>query len=115
MASFASNQSGNEDRAAQRLAPMSINCLSHFVAVATAKDFDSAARSCQVPVDQLQRSIVELENYLDAPVVERGSITIRLTRHGEEALLWAKKILCNYEAMRRDLSLTRVPNPQPRF
>lgn len=115
MASFASNESSNEGHAAERLASMSINCLSHFVALATAKDFDSAAKSCQVPLDQLQRSIAELENYLDAPVVEHGSIPIRLTHHGEKALLWAQKILCSYEAMRRGLSLTRAPDPQAQF
>lgn len=113
MASFASNQSISEISAPNRPASMSISCLSHFVALAIEKDFDSAAKACQVPLDQLQRSVTELESYLDAPVVERDGFAVHLTCHGVTAFLWAQKILSSYEAMRHELSPVGASSPQP--
>jgi DNA-binding transcriptional LysR family regulator len=109
MASFASNESDNGNSRRKRPASMSLNCLSHFVALAAEKDFDLAANACQVPLAQLRRSIAELENYLDAPVVERDDGAVLLTPHGKTAVLWAQKILGSYEAMRRDLGLAISP------
>ncbi len=104
MASFASNESVIAMSDRELPASMSIKCLSHFVALVTERDFDSAANACRVSPDQLRRSIAELENYLDAPVVERGDGAIHLTPHGVTAFLWAQKILDDYDAMRRDLA-----------
>lgn len=109
MAGFASNKSVNAMSDRELPASMSIKCLSHFVALATELDFDSAANACRVPLDQLRRSIAELENYLDAPVVAREDGAIRLTPQGLTAFLWAQKILGDYEAMRRDLALAPAP------
>ncbi|MFO1102445.1 MAG: LysR family transcriptional regulator [Methylocystis sp.] len=109
MASFASDEPINAIADRDPRASMSISCLFHFVALATEGDFESAANACQVPLDQLRRSIAELENYLDAPVVEREGGPVHLTCHGQTALLWAQKILGAYAAMRRDLHLAPLP------
>ena len=79
--------------------------LSHFVALATEKHFVRAAETCNASQTILSASIRELEKYLEARLITRDGDSIRLTLQGEAALVWARRILDDYEAMQEELQL----------
>jgi DNA-binding transcriptional LysR family regulator len=84
---------------------MLMRSLSHFVALATEKRFVRAAKTCNASRTTLSASIRELEKYLEARLITREGDSIRLTLQGEAALVWARRILHDYEAMQEELQL----------
>jgi len=73
--------------------------LSHFVALATQKRFVRAAETRDASRKISSASIRELEKYLEARLVTREGDSIHLTLQGEAALVWARRILADHEAM----------------
>lgn len=82
---------------------MLMRSLSHFVVLAEQKHLARAARRCNVTRSTLTASIRELEEYCEAALIDRGDDSIGLTPHGEKALVWAKRILVEYENMQEDI------------
>ena len=85
---------------------MLMRSLSHFVSLATEKNFVRVAETCETSERILSASICELEEYLEAQLVTREGDAIRLTLQGEAALVWARNILDNYESMHEELPPT---------
>lgn len=65
-----------------------LNALAMFVKVAEEQSFSKAARKLGVPISTLSRKISELEQALEARLLERSTRKLRLTESGQE--------LCGY-------------------
>lgn len=86
---------------------MLINDLHHFLVLARERNFTRAAEKCNVTQAVVEASINDLEKYLEAPLISTQSSPVTLTMHGEKALLWARKIIDEYERMQAELSEAR--------
>ena len=72
-----------------------LNALVIFAKVVEAKSFSEAARRVRVPVSTVSRRVVELEDQLGVPLLDRSTRALRLTDLGSEVLEHAQ---CNAEA-----------------
>lgn len=86
---------------------MLIHDLQHFIVLARERNFIRAAEACNVTKAVVETSICDLEKYLEAPLISTRSSPVTLTARGEKALLWARKIIDEYEMMQAELSRTR--------
>lgn len=69
--------------------------------------FKRAADACGISQPAFSTRLSNLEKKLGAQLVKRGNRYVGLTAAGEIALLWARRILQNAEAMRQDITATR--------
>jgi len=69
--------------------------------------FKRAADACGISQPAFSTRLSNLEKKLGAPLVKRGNRYVGLTPEGEIALLWARRILQNAEALRQDITATR--------
>ena len=67
--------------------------LRHFAALAEHKHFGKAAAACFVTQSTLSASLKELEEILQAPLVDRTKRQVVLTPLGEETVARARKLL----------------------
>jgi LysR family hydrogen peroxide-inducible transcriptional activator len=67
--------------------------LRHFAALAEHKHFGKAAAACFVTQSTLSASLEELEEILQAPLVDRTKRQVVLTPLGEETVARARKLL----------------------
>ena len=72
---------------------ISMRQLRYFEALAQNRHFGRAAEACAISQPALSLQIKELEERLGAPLVERGTRTIRLTELGEAFAARARDIL----------------------
>jgi len=83
---------------------MFVRQLMYLAAVARERHFARAAQSCHVSQPTLSSGIRKLEQELGVPVVERGHRFLGLTPEGERVLLWAHRIISDYDGLKQDLS-----------
>ena len=81
-----------------------IDKLGYLVAVARERNFRSAAEACGVAQPTLSAGIKQLEAELGVLLVQRSSRYHGLTPEGEKVLEWAKRLVADERAMRRELS-----------
>ncbi|MGB5446194.1 MAG: LysR family transcriptional regulator, partial [Psychromonas sp.] len=74
---------------------MEIKTLKNFVAVATLKNFSSAARHLHSTQPTVSRQILELENEIGVKLLIRSTHGVTLTEAGKALLPEAEKILSN--------------------
>jgi DNA-binding transcriptional LysR family regulator len=78
--------------------------LEFMIALAREKHFGKAATSCGVAQPTFSLGIQSLEEMLDVPLVKRSSSRFQgFTPEGEVVLVWARRLLGDVEAMRREL------------
>ena len=70
---------------------MSTQALEHFIAVAEAGSFTSAANRCHISQQGISKSVKSLEKELGVSLVERTGNTISLSEDGKELLVDIRK------------------------
>ncbi|PQZ96990.1 LysR family transcriptional regulator [Arthrobacter sp. MYb224] len=86
---------------------MLLTQLEYFVALAREKHFGHAAAACFVSPSALSEAIRKLETELGVPLVTRGRNFEGLTTEGQQALIWAQKMVANQHSMLTELSAAR--------
>lgn len=86
---------------------MLIRRLELFVALAREHHFGRAAQTCGVTQPTLSSAIKYLEGWLGVMLVQRGSRFRGLTPEGEQALVWAQRIVSDARTMQDELRAGR--------
>ena len=81
-----------------------IDKLGYLLAVARERSFRRAAEACGVAQPTLSAGIKQLEAELGVLLVRRSSRYHGLTPEGEKALEWARRLVADARAMRRELT-----------
>ena len=87
----------------------SVRHLRHLIALADHAHFGRAAEATFVTQSTLSASIKELENLLEATLVDRTKRTVVLTPLGVETVERARKIIGDFEELARTVRTTRQP------
>ena len=83
--------------------------LEYFVALVRERHFARAAAACFVSQPALSEAIRKLEHELDVPlVVRRGRTFQGLTPEGERLVLWARRILADYDALEHEVTALKA-------
>src|ERR1700761_4079521 len=84
--------------------------LNYLIALAQEQHFGRAAEACGVTQPTLSAGIKQLEDILGVLLVQRGSRFHAFTPEGQRVLEWARRIVGDARAMRREMSpLKRGP------
>ena len=86
---------------------MEIHHLRYFVEIARNKSFTRAAEQLYITQPMLTRVIKQLEEELDAKLIERTSKSFRLTDVGEAFYLQAQDLLLRYNDLYRTIDDVR--------
>ncbi|HCX65903.1 MAG TPA: hypothetical protein DHN33_11925 [Eubacteriaceae bacterium] len=89
---------------------MNLHPLEYFVKLAQTKNYTKAAKECFISQPALSRAISDLESKMGYNLFERTSRSVELTKEGELALPYAKKILSTREQMFRELQQYKENN-----
>ena len=81
--------------------------LEYLVALERERHFGRAARACHVSQPTLSTGLRKLEAELGVPLVRRGQRFEGFTREGERVVLWAHRILADYDGLGHELSQIR--------
>ncbi|OYW41102.1 MAG: LysR family transcriptional regulator [Azorhizobium sp. 12-66-6] len=87
---------------------MFVRQLHYLLAVAREQHFGRAAESCNVSQPTLSGGLRKLEQELGYPLVIRGHRFLGFTAQGERVLVWAQRIVADYDGLRQDLAGTGV-------
>ena len=87
----------------------SVRHLRHLIALADHAHFGRAAEAAFVTQSTLSASIKELENLLEATLVDRSKRSVVLTPLGVETVERARKIIADFEALARAVRTARQP------
>ena len=87
----------------------SVRHLRHLIALADHGHFSRAADAVFVTQSTLSASIKELENILEATLVDRSKRTVVLTPLGVETVERARKLIAEFEELARAVRTTRQP------
>lgn len=88
------------------MAFMFVRQLQYLVAVAREGHFGRAAGACRVSQPTLSAGIRRLEEELGLPLVIRSHRFLGLTEDGERVLVWARRMVSDYDGMLQELSGT---------
>ncbi len=77
--------------------------LEFIIALAREQHFGRAAEACGVAQPTLSLGIQSLEQMLNVPLVKRSSRFKGFTPEGERILVWARRLVGDAQAMRRDI------------
>ncbi len=77
--------------------------LEFMIALARERHFGRAAESCGVAQPTLSLGIQSLEQTLNVPLVKRSSRFQGFTPEGERVLVWARRLVGDAQAMRKDI------------
>ncbi len=80
------------------------NRLKIFVALAECGGFSAAARRLGISQPAVSQCIAQLEAESCGPLIVRGRAEVSLTPLGERFLLYARRILGEYESLSTELS-----------
>lgn len=86
---------------------MILRHLEFLTALAREKHFSRAAQSCNVTQSTLSAGLKQMEESLGSLLVERGQRFVGLTPEGELALVWAQRVLADYDALIQNLAEMR--------
>jgi LysR family hydrogen peroxide-inducible transcriptional activator len=87
----------------------SVRHLRHLIALADHAHFGRAAEAAFVTQSTLSASIKELENLLEATLVDRSKRNVVLTPLGIETVARARKIIADFEELTRAVRTARQP------
>lgn len=85
---------------------MFVRQLQYLVAVAREGHFGRAAGACRVSQPTLSAGIRRLEEELGLPLVIRSHRFLGLTEDGERVLVWARRMVADYDGLLQELSGT---------
>ncbi|OYZ89042.1 MAG: LysR family transcriptional regulator [Rhizobiales bacterium 17-65-6] len=83
---------------------MFVRQLHYLLAVAREGHFGRAAEACNVSQPTLSAGLRKLEEELGQPLVVRGHRFLGLTAEGERILVWAQRIVADYDGLKQELS-----------
>lgn len=86
---------------------MDIKQLRFLDALAQEGHFSRAAARCHISQPTLSLRIRQLEEELGVPLIFRGNRFEGLTPEGERVLIWARRVLSNYEGLYQDIALLK--------
>ena len=89
----------------------SVRHLRHLTALADHRHFGRAAEACYVTQSALSLSIRELENVLEATLVDRTKRSVVLTPLGLDTVERARRIVGEFEELARAARTMRQPPP----
>lgn len=81
--------------------------LEYLVALERERHFGRAARACHVSQPTLSAGVRKLEAELGVPLVRRGQRFEGFTGEGERVVLWAHRILADYDGLGHEFSQIR--------
>src|SRR5690625_2868769 len=84
-----------------------LNKLEMFIALAKARHFGRAAGDLGITQPTLSTGIKQLEEQLGVQLVFRGSRFRGLTPEGQEALIWARKIVSDTRQLKDEMRFSR--------
>jgi DNA-binding transcriptional LysR family regulator len=87
---------------------MDIRTLESFVVLARVLNFTKAAEEVSITQPAFSRQITNLENELECSLFKRNKRTVSLTEFGEDFLLYANRILCEYENWYKHLEAMKL-------
>ncbi|MBL8709789.1 MAG: LysR family transcriptional regulator [Rhodospirillaceae bacterium] len=82
---------------------MLVRQLVYLVALARERHFARAAAACNITQPALSTALKQLEEELGVPLVERDKRFKAFTPEGQEVLLWARRILSDYDSLRQGI------------
>ncbi|WP_374380867.1 LysR family transcriptional regulator [Dongia sp.] len=82
---------------------MLVRQLVYLAALARERHFARAAAACNITQPALSTAIKQLEEELGVPLVDRDKRFKGFTPEGQEVLLWARRILSDYESLRQGI------------
>ena len=82
---------------------MLVRQLAYLAALARERHFARAAAACNITQPALSTAIKQLEEELGVPLVERDKRFKGFTPEGQEVLLWARRILSDYDSLRQGI------------
>ena len=82
---------------------MLVRQLVYLAALARERHFARAAAACNITQPALSTAIKQLEEELGVPLVERDKRFKGFTPEGQEVLLWARRILSDYDSLRQGI------------
>lgn len=82
---------------------MLVRQLVYLVALARERHFARAAAACNITQPALSSALKQLEEELGVPLVERDKRFKGFTPEGQEVLLWARRILSDYDSLRQGI------------
>lgn len=82
---------------------MLVRQLAYLAALARERHFARAAQTCNITQPALSTAIKQLEEELGVPLVERDKRFKGFTPEGQEVLLWARRILSDYDSLRQGI------------
>jgi len=77
--------------------------LEFLIALAHERHFGRAAERCGVAQPTFSQGIQQLEEMLNVPLVRRSSRFLGFTPEGERVLVWARRLVGDAQAMRKDI------------
>jgi DNA-binding transcriptional LysR family regulator len=86
---------------------MILSQLRYLVALSQTRHFARAASLCQVSQPALSTGIRQLERELDITMVQRGQRFQGFTPEGERVLVWARRMLSDWEGLRESAASSR--------
>ena len=86
---------------------MDIKQLRFLDALAKEKHFSRAAEACFVSQPTLSLRLKQLEDELGVPLIYRGNRFEGITPEGKRVLLWARRLLHNYDSLYQDVALIK--------
>ena len=86
---------------------MLLRRLSYLVALAKERHFARAAATCNITQPALSAAIRQLEEELGVLLVERDKRFNGFTPEGQEVLLWARRMLSDYDSLRQGIQNAR--------
>lgn len=82
---------------------MLVRQLVYLAALARERHFARAAAACHITQPALSTAIKQLEEELGVPLVDRDKRFKGFTPEGQEVLLWARRILSDYDSLRQGI------------
>jgi len=81
-----------------------IRQITYLIALAKTEHFGRAAESCNVSQPALSSAIQHLEEELGVTIVQRGQRFQKFTPEGERLLVWARRLVNDWESMKQEAS-----------
>ncbi len=83
---------------------MFIRQITYLIALAKTEHFGRAAESCNVSQPALSSAIQHLEEELGVTIIQRGQRFQKFTPEGERLLVWAQRLVADWESMKQEAS-----------
>jgi DNA-binding transcriptional LysR family regulator len=86
---------------------MFVRQLQYLITLSATRHFGRAAERCRVSQPALSAAIQHLEDELGVAIVQRGQRFEGLTPEGERILVWARRVVADWEGLRQEAEASR--------